>query len=156
MARSSSSSKRRTLCSPSWCRRRGTSFHHASCPRPRSHFSLFGSCRYRDFVNGVPSYTLPNVARDYSSDPLSPAERIRFTHTHVVTSPTDDGLGIAPGVAEWSRVESIMALHDRDFNEHWIKSWTSKKLGVGFSDDDLDGIKNQVGRKGYQCEDGHR
>ncbi|KAG8952207.1 hypothetical protein FRC04_004914 [Tulasnella sp. 424] len=103
--------------------------------------------RYRDFVNGVPSYTLPNVARDYGSDPLSPAERIRFTHTYVVTSPTDDGLGIAPGVAEWSRVESIMALHDRAFNEHWIKSWTSKKLGVGFSDDDLDGIKNQFGEQ---------
>ncbi|KAG8896209.1 hypothetical protein FRC00_006289 [Tulasnella sp. 408] len=103
--------------------------------------------RYRDFVNGVPSYTLPNVARDYASDPLSPAERIRFTHTYVITAPTDDGLGIAPGVAEWSRVESIMALHDRDFNEHWIKSWTSKKLGVGFSDDELDGVKNQFGEQ---------
>lgn len=108
---------------------------------------LVQSERYRDFVNGVPSYTLPNIARDYASDPLSPAERIRFTHTYVITAHTDDGLGVAPGVAEWSRVESIMALHDRDFNEHWIKSWTSKKLGVGFSDDELDGIKNQFGEQ---------
>ncbi|KAG8999024.1 hypothetical protein FRB90_012179 [Tulasnella sp. 427] len=100
--------------------------------------------RYRDFVNGVPSYNLPNVARDYNSDPLSPAERIRFAHTYVITSITDDGLGIAPGVQEWSRVESIMALHDRAFNEQWIKSWTSKKLGIGFSNDELDGIKNQA------------
>ena len=86
------------------------------------------------------------MARDYAVEPLAAAERIRFTHMYICSSPVDGGLGIAPNAQPWNRVESVMALHDKEFNEEWITSWTRKKLGLGFSDDELQGIKNQVGR----------
>jgi anoctamin-10 len=54
--------------------------------------------------------------------------------------PQDGGLGIVPGSKEWSRVESIMTLHDHDFNHTWIRQWSSHQVG----DVQLDKIRDQV------------
>lgn len=42
--------------------------------------------------------------------------------------PIDGGLGITPDSPEWDSIESIFPLHDREFNEHWIRSWKLKQL----------------------------
>ena len=55
--------------------------------------------------------------------PVSHAERIRLIHSRITSTPKDGGLGISPDAPEWDRVESIFPLHDREFNEHWIRAW---------------------------------
>lgn len=95
-------------------------------------------------MNGVPSYNLPSVARNYQSDPLTAAERVRFTYGLVTAPSVDQGLGISTNVAGWSRVKEILSLHDNAFNEKWIQSWTKRNLGLTFSDHELDEVKNQV------------
>ncbi len=97
--------------------------------------------RYRDFINNVPSYSLPSVAR---TEPLVPAERIRFTYGYITTPKIDDGLGICVGAPEWNRLEGIMCLQDEKFNHKWLTEWSTRKLGLGFSLAELEDVKNQV------------
>lgn len=59
---------------------------------------------------------------------------------YVCSSKNDGGLGITPGASDWSRVESVMALHDQQWNDKWIKKW-STSLGVNAS---LDQLRAQV------------
>lgn len=33
-----------------------------------------------------------------------------------------------PGSKDWDLVESLMALHDREFNDRWIRSWTTRQM----------------------------
>jgi anoctamin-10 len=42
--------------------------------------------------------------------------------------PEDGGLGITPGSADWDMVESILALHDKKFNESWVRHWSPREL----------------------------
>ncbi|KAI0718077.1 DUF590-domain-containing protein [Cerioporus squamosus] len=63
---------------------------------------------------GLPA-TNPTSTRDLASEPL--------------TRQTDGGLGIAPGSSNWDRVESVMVLHDHEFNDAWIRAWTTRQLG---------------------------
>jgi len=81
--------------------------------------------RHSDFLFGLP--TTP-IAIDGHTRPLSPADRIRLVHDYITSTPADGGLGILPGSSDWDLVESVMALHDREFNETWIRSWTPHKI----------------------------
>lgn len=109
---------------------------------------LCGSCylarphlwhRYSDFLCGLPT-TNPTRARDLTSEPLTPADRLRLVYTYVTATPGDGGLGVAPGSSNWDRVESVMVLHDHEFNEAWIRSWTTRQLGFP----KFDKIREQV------------
>jgi hypothetical protein len=71
---------------------------------------------------------------------LSPAERLRIIHEYVTSIPEDGGLGIVPLSAEWNFVESVLVLHDRKFNEAWIRSWSTRRI----SSAQLDKIRDQV------------
>ena len=73
--------------------------------------------RHSDFLSGLPVNPAAN------SQPLSPAERIRLVHSYITSTPKDGSLGISPDAPEWDLVESIFPLHDREFNEHWIRAW---------------------------------
>ncbi len=50
-------------------------------------------------------------------------------YTYVTATLADGGLGVAPGSSNWDRVESVMVLHDHEFNEAWIRAWTTRQLG---------------------------
>lgn len=80
------------------------------------------------------------------SDPstLSPADRLRIVHEFVTSTPHDGGLGIVPGSKDWTRVESVLALHDHEFNDMWLRSWTRRQVGFGINKVELDKIKDQV------------
>lgn len=54
---------------------------------------------------------------------LSHSERIRLIYSHITSTPKDGGLGISPEAPEWDLLESIFPLHDREFNEHWVRAW---------------------------------
>ena len=74
--------------------------------------------------------------------PLAPADHLRLVHTYITSTERDGGLGVAPGSPQWDRVESVMTLHDHLFNDTWIKSWTTRQLGLV----DTEKIKVQVRR----------
>jgi anoctamin-10 len=62
-------------------------------------------------------------------------------YTYVTAITSEGGLGIHPDNDVWSRVESVMALHDPEYNDRWIRSVT-KTVDIGH--DQLDFIRNQV------------
>ncbi|KAG1817721.1 calcium-activated chloride channel-domain-containing protein [Suillus subaureus] len=96
--------------------------------------------RHSDFLYGLPMSKLPS-ANDFESGPLSPADRIRLIHGFISSTPEDGGLGIIPGRKEWGLVESVMALHDHDFNDHWIHLWTRHRIASV----ELEKIRDQFG-----------
>ncbi|KAF8757964.1 hypothetical protein RHS01_03508 [Rhizoctonia solani] len=53
--------------------------------------------------------------------------------------------GVAPGSPHWSRIQSIMALQDRDFNHTWLSNWTRKQVGFSIPDVELDKIRDNFG-----------
>lgn len=73
--------------------------------------------------------------------PLSPADRLRLVHSYISSSPTDGGLGISPDAPEWDLVESLFLLHDREFNERWIRAWTPRYIASV----QLERIRDQFG-----------
>lgn len=86
-------------------------------------------CRHSDFLNGLPS-THSVAAEDLDANPPCPADQIRLIHSYITAMQSDGGLGIAPVSPDWNRVESVMALHDTLFNDTWIRSWTTRQLGL--------------------------
>ncbi|KAI6155945.1 calcium-activated chloride channel-domain-containing protein [Pisolithus tinctorius] len=109
---------------------------------PQNVLSRLVHCeRYSDFLYGLPMSRLPSVEEDLDAAPLSPAHRIRLVHAFISSTPQDGGLGIIPGCREWDLVESVMALHDHDFNEHWIRLWTRHRIASV----QLDKIRDQFG-----------
>ncbi|KAH9992718.1 calcium-activated chloride channel-domain-containing protein [Russula compacta] len=81
-------------------------------------------------------------ASDVDPSALKPSERLRLVHTYVTATSDDGGLGIHPDNDIWPRVESIMALHDPEYNNVWIRSVT-KTIDVGHKQ--LDFIRCQFG-----------
>jgi hypothetical protein len=62
-------------------------------------------------------------------------------HGFISSTPEDGGLGIIPGRKEWGLVESVMALHDHDFNDDWIHLWTRHRIATV----ELEKIRDQFG-----------
>lgn len=60
--------------------------------------------------------------------PLSPADKLRLVHAYVSSSPADGGLGISPDSPEWDLIESTFPLHNRDFNDQWVRAWTLRNI----------------------------
>ncbi|KAJ7599368.1 calcium-activated chloride channel-domain-containing protein [Mycena floridula] len=108
--------------------RRGESLGHLlifiKCPEKLLQ-SLVRRERQSDFLSGLP--TAP-VKSEADVHPPSPADRLRLVHGYITSIPSDGGLGITPGTKEWDLVESVMCLHDREFNEQWIHAWTHSKV----------------------------
>ncbi|XP_006462231.1 hypothetical protein AGABI2DRAFT_206493 [Agaricus bisporus var. bisporus H97] len=106
---------------------------------PQKHLEgLIRRERHGDFLSGLP---VTPVTADSLIPPLSSAEKIRLVYTYVTSSPTDGGLGIAPGASEWDLVESITPLHDVNFNETWVRSWKLSQIASV----KLGGIRDQFG-----------
>ncbi|EJD07576.1 DUF590-domain-containing protein [Fomitiporia mediterranea MF3/22] len=103
--------------------------------------------RYSDFLRGLPTSELLTKDATTLSDPstLSPADRLRIVYEFVTSTPHDGGLGVVPGSPQWPRVESVLALHDREFNDLWLRSWTRRQIGFGIGRNELDKIKDQFG-----------
>ncbi|KAG2126233.1 calcium-activated chloride channel-domain-containing protein [Suillus clintonianus] len=96
--------------------------------------------RNSDFLYGLPMSKMPST-NEYESAPLSTADRIRLVHGFISSTPEDRGLGIIPGRKEWDLVESVMVLHDHDFNDHWIRLWTRHRI----ANVELEKIRDQFG-----------
>lgn len=92
-------------------------------------------CRHSDFLSGLP------VMPVTSPVPLSPADKLRLVHAYISSSPADGGLGISHDAPEWDLVESIFPLHNRDFNDRWVRAWTPRNIASV----QLERIRDQFG-----------
>ncbi|KAF9236909.1 calcium-activated chloride channel-domain-containing protein [Melanogaster broomeanus] len=97
--------------------------------------------RNSDFLYGLPMSKPPSAVGDLDSGPLSPANRIRLVHDYITSAPQDGGLGIIPGCREWDLVQSVMVLHNHEFNEQWIRLWTRHRIASG----QLERVRDQFG-----------
>jgi hypothetical protein len=85
--------------------------------------------RHSDFIYGLPTCVLPTISTESASHPpLTPADHLRLVYTYITSMTSDGGLGIIPGSEEWDLVESVLGLHDHEFNEVWIRSWTTRQI----------------------------
>jgi anoctamin-10 len=65
-------------------------------------------------------------------------------HSHLTATLSEGGLGLVPQSKDWSRLDSILALHDTKFNDAWMHSWTREQKGFGLSFAALEKMKDQV------------
>jgi len=103
--------------------------------------------RHSDFLHGLPTSSLSSLDAKVLIDPssLSPADRVRLVYEYITSTTSDGGLGIVPGSKEFTRLESIVALHNHEFNDIWMRSWTRRQIGFGIGVVELDKIKDQFG-----------
>ncbi|KAI7900373.1 calcium-activated chloride channel-domain-containing protein [Cokeromyces recurvatus] len=100
--------------------------------------------RVRDFLLGVRVDDIekePDIL-DKTFKDLTEAERLRLVHEILTQSESEGGAGISPIVDKY--VESIMPLHNDEYNNLWLKSWSTKWL---INDADLLKIRNHFGEK---------
>ncbi|KAG9309734.1 calcium-activated chloride channel-domain-containing protein [Chiua virens] len=111
-----------------------------TCP-PTLLLQLVHRERYSDFLCGLPMTGLPSAEADLDSAPLSSADRVRLVHAYITSTPHGGGLGIIPGCEEWDLVQSVMALHNHEFNDQWIRLWTRHRIASM----ELEKIRDQFG-----------
>ncbi|KAI0046519.1 DUF590-domain-containing protein [Auriscalpium vulgare] len=97
--------------------------------------------RHSDFLYGLTTSAVPAVASEPDLHSLTPAERLRLIFAYVTSTPADGGLGISQDSDEWTRIESIMTLHDSHFNDIWVRSLAKRHVGS----QQLDTIRSQFG-----------
>ncbi|KAF9283581.1 hypothetical protein BGZ88_010421 [Linnemannia elongata] len=84
----------------------------------------------------------PAKDRDQSLDDLTEADRIRLIHDLITAQPSEGGAGIYPTDNEY--VESILPLHDKEFNKTWLRTWSMKWL---VNQADFTQIRDHFGEK---------
>ncbi|KAG8732544.1 hypothetical protein FRC11_012745 [Ceratobasidium sp. 423] len=101
--------------------------------------------RRTDFVYGVARAKVPSLTSTGDPNAVTPAERIRLVRAYISSPKADGGLGVAPGSPYWTRIQSIMALQDREFNHTWLSNWTRKQVGFSIPVAELDKIRDNFG-----------
>ncbi|KAI0060668.1 DUF590-domain-containing protein [Artomyces pyxidatus] len=97
--------------------------------------------RHSDFLYGLTTTTVPNLTQEADLRALTPAERLRLIFSFVTSTAVDGGLGISQDSLEWTRIDSVMTLHDPQFNEVWIRSLAKQRVRF----EQLDTIRSQFG-----------
>lgn len=106
--------------------------------------------RISDYLHSVGSAQAdPLAQRDYDLEPLTPSERTRLAYRTITgrREPTrkarSPAAGITAGRAPFTRVKSIFAPHDTDFNNEWISRWTSQI--IAFRPQEVELVRNANG-----------
>ncbi|KAG0330146.1 hypothetical protein BGZ99_008009 [Dissophora globulifera] len=84
----------------------------------------------------------PVKLRDQSLDDLTDSDRIRLIHDLITDDPNEGGAGIVPDPDSY--VESVLPLHNWEFNKAWLKSWSTKWV---LDQRDLFRIRDHFGEK---------
>ncbi|CAO3589868.1 unnamed protein product [Absidia cylindrospora] len=129
---------------------RGTLLILVGCPQSRL-YKEYKTERNRDFLLGIsmdsPDFALNTDASNSNEKSslrhgFTEADRLRLIYD-ILTSPENTGgADISPHVDPF--VDSIMPLHNDDFNKKWISTWSKKWI---INDDDLWNIRNHFGEK---------
>ncbi|KAI8985984.1 calcium-activated chloride channel-domain-containing protein [Pilobolus umbonatus] len=105
----------------------------------------FDQQRARDFLLGVRVDEVDNnekTLNEQAYKDISVAERLRLVYEIITQAESEGGAGISAHVDNY--VESIMPLHDDDFDKKWLKSWSKKWF---LDDDDMSTLRNHFGEK---------
>ncbi|KAG0237513.1 hypothetical protein BGW42_000723 [Actinomortierella wolfii] len=84
----------------------------------------------------------PAQTPDHSLDTLSEADRLRVVYQLLTNMPKEGGAGLYPGQDEY--IDSILPIHDKQFNKTWIKSWSTKWI---VDQKDLSKVRDHFGEK---------
>lgn len=101
--------------------------------------------RIKDWLHGIRQIQpTKDTAETLTSEPLTPAERLRMIH-HMICCPEDEGgAGITPKHGEWKAVEAVFPLHDHVQNKKWLAEFARKTF---LTPEDLDEIRNSMGEQ---------
>ncbi|BFZ57345.1 hypothetical protein PYCC9005_004397 [Savitreella phatthalungensis] len=112
------------------------------CPDGRLAREVFRA-RQRDWLAGI-RLAVPEVNQSIFEDPITDAERLRLVHL-ILTAPEEDGgAALTPGLHPWRRVHSIFPLHNKEFDDRWLRRWSTKWL---IDDAELEHVRNHFGTK---------
>ncbi|KAG9306899.1 hypothetical protein G9A89_002568 [Geosiphon pyriformis] len=100
--------------------------------------------RVHDWLKGVRIRDIDDDNVSGSDVSLNEAERLRLVHDIITRSTNDDGAGIYPRLGDFELVTSLLPIHDRDYNQNWIKSWSTKWV---IDKHDLMNLRNHFGEK---------
>ncbi|KAK6383922.1 hypothetical protein LTS17_003214 [Exophiala oligosperma] len=104
--------------------------------------------RIKDWLHGIRQIQpTKDPAETLTSEPLTPAERLRMIH-HMICCPEEEGgAGITPKHGQWKSVEAVFPLHDHVKNKKWLAEFARKTF---LTPEDLDEIRNSMGEQiGY-------
>ncbi|KAL1920530.1 uncharacterized protein VTP21DRAFT_907 [Calcarisporiella thermophila] len=111
------------------------------CPWKRLKQEITDS-RMRDWLAGVKYPNDKELTRTISATELTEADRLRHIYS-IITSPSSEhGAGVI--ISRETCIESIMALHNRQFNRAWVHDWSQKYY---LSDQDIQRIRSHFGEK---------
>ncbi|KAI9007473.1 calcium-activated chloride channel-domain-containing protein [Phycomyces nitens] len=122
---------------------RGVLLVLVGCPSALLHQALKRE-RIRDFLLGVRVDDIEEdgKSRSISMNDVTNAERLRLVYDLITSPESEGGASISPDLDEC--VDSIMPLHDEDFDKKWIKSWSKKWM---LDQKDINQIRDQFGEK---------
>ncbi|RGB38978.1 calcium-activated chloride channel-domain-containing protein [Rhizophagus diaphanus] len=100
--------------------------------------------RINDWFAGVRVKDIQDDNEVENDEPLPDSERLRLVY-EIITKPVQEkGAGINPGLGDFELVESILLLQDDEYNEEWIKTWSTKWI---IEKEDLFRLRNHFGEK---------
>lgn len=74
--------------------------------------------RIKDWLYGIrPAAPDKETQKSLDSEPVTDAERLRLVYLLITLPEVEGGAGITPKQGQWDLVESVFALHDREFNK---------------------------------------
>ncbi|KAJ3105008.1 hypothetical protein HDU97_008616 [Phlyctochytrium planicorne] len=96
---------------------------------------------------------LPDFSKEDAKVRITPADRLRLIHELIVSPTYEGGAGVNVGqptnlkfneTVGNGHVEALFALHDNEFCDKWLRSW-SRKWFLGF--DDISMIRENMGER---------
>ncbi|CAG8608697.1 3225_t:CDS:2 [Paraglomus brasilianum] len=100
--------------------------------------------RLADWLTGVRIRDVDDDSADGSDSQLTEAERLRLVYDIITNPRSEGGADIKPGSDKLELVGSLLPLHDRVYNDDWIKSWSTKWI---INKNDLMSLRNHFGEK---------
>ena len=74
--------------------------------------------RVKDWLHGIrPAAPDKETQKSLDLEPITDAERLRLVYLMITLPPGEGGAGVTPKQGEWDMVESLFALHDREFEK---------------------------------------
>lgn len=113
------------------------------CPQKRLRRAVH-SARSKDWLSGVrvavPEYTEQSIEHV----PVKDSERLQLIFDILTAPKSEQGAAITPNFGRWKNVKSVFPIHDQQFDNAWLKRWSTKWT---IDDDELEHLCEHFGTK---------